>query len=378
MALILFIYRQILSLRYKVTLTWEKHLLHDWPILLLPNHIALIDPQILITFLGKYLRVSPLASDKYYNKVWLKQVMDLFGTIPIWEMSAWANAEEVKKTFWKVIEWLKEWKNILIYPSGQIYRQGFESIVWKQSVYNVVKMMPENTRIIWIKDRWLWWSMFSMSWDNMKTWLFPSLFKWIRIIIANLIFFIPKRKVSLDIIDITEQLNTYKDMSLNEFNKYLENFYNTDKKGEKFEEKLNYIKHYFYYDDVKDRVEPEMIDWSLKELNDIKNHDLSQIDPEIKEKIISKVAEIKEISKDKVLEDSKLIIDLYFDSLDLAETKSFVQANFPWTSNPPINDLKSVWDLLIMAVWQSENVEKLKECNWWESIWENNLIEKLV
>ena len=70
-----------------------------------------------------------------------------------------------------------------------------------------------------------------------------------------------------------------------------------------------------------------------------------------------------------------LILDLYFDSLDLAEIKSYIQANFSWASNPPITDLKSVWDLIIMAVWLSDNIEELKECDWREFEWKWNLVE---
>gem|GEM_PF-2874310 len=38
-------------------------------------------------------------------------------------MDAGANADDVKKVFAKLVESLKSGKNILIYPSGQIYRQ---------------------------------------------------------------------------------------------------------------------------------------------------------------------------------------------------------------------------------------------------------------
>lgn len=380
MKLLIFIYRQILSLRYKVSIIWEEHLTHDWPILLLPNHIALVDPQILLSFLWKYLNVSPLASDKYYNTQGFKQIMDLFWTIPIWEISAWASSQEVKNSFNKVIDWLKSGKNILIYPSWQIYRQGFESIVWKQSVYNIAKMMPENAKVIWIKDFWLWGSMFSMWWDNWKTWLFSLLWKWIWIIVANLIFFVPKRKVSLEIEDITEQINLYKGMSLNEFNKYLENFYNSELPLVDWVnlEELNYIKHYFYYNNVKNRTEPEVISWSITELNTSKDHDLSGISEDIKKTINKKIAEIKEISPDNINDKSNLVLELYFDSLDMAEIKSFVQSNFKGTSNPPINDLKTTWDLYIMAVWKSDNVEELKPCDWWKDEWEWLVIDKLV
>jgi 1-acyl-sn-glycerol-3-phosphate acyltransferase len=76
MKIILFFVRRVLSLRYKVTLTGAKELNHDGPILILPNHVALVDPRILISFLGKFLAVSPVASEKYYNKPIIRQIMD--------------------------------------------------------------------------------------------------------------------------------------------------------------------------------------------------------------------------------------------------------------------------------------------------------------
>jgi len=372
MKIILAIFRFFLWLRYKVEIKWTEILKHDWPILLLPNHVALVDPQILIAFLYKYLKVSPVASEKFYNKPILKQLMNSVWTVPIWDFEVWADPEKVREVFWNIVNWLKEWKNILIYPSWQIYRQWFESIIGKQSVYNIAKLMPENTKVIWIRDTWLWGSMWSMAWDNWKTWFWILALKSLFYIFVNFIFFVPKRNVTLELEDITDQINLYKNMSLWEFNKYLESFYNKN-----WEEKITYIKHYFFYNDVKSKKEPELITWSLKELNNIKSHDLSKIDEEVKNKIIEKISDIKEIDKNNIKENSKLIVDLYFDSLDLSEIKSYVQTNFEWASNPPINDLKTVWDLFIMAVWQSDNVEELKECNWQnnESSWD--LVERI-
>jgi acyl carrier protein len=373
MKFILFIVRRILSLRYKVTLDWIKNLKHDWPVLILPNHVALVDPRILISFLWKYLPVSPVASEKYYNKPGIQQIMKAVWTVPIWEMSAWADPEKVKEVFAKVVEAMKSWSNILIYPSWQIYRQGFESIKGKQSAYNIANMMPENTKVIWIRDTWLWGSLWSMAWDNGKTSFFWLYWKSIWYVIANLIFFVPKRKVNIYIEDITEQINTYKKMSLNEFNWFLENFYNKN-----WEEKINYIKHYFYFNDIANKKEPEIITGSEAELNSVKEYDLSKVDESVKNKIKEKISKIKEIDIKWINDNSKLILDLYFDSLDAAEIKSYVQANFDWASNPPITDLKTVGDLIMMAVWQSENEEELKECEWGESIDRWLLKEKLV
>lgn len=361
MKLLLFLARRILSLRYKVILSNHEVLKHDGPILLLPNHVALVDPRIIVSFLWKYLKVSPVASEKYYSKPWFKQIMDMLWTVPVWEMWKWADPEEVKKVFREVVEAMKWWNNILIYPSWQIFRQGFESIKWKQAAYNIANLMPENTKVIGIRDRWLWGSIWSMARDNGQTWFWKIYLKCIWYVIANLIFFVPKRVVTIQMKDITDKVNLYKKMSLNEFNWFLESFYN--KYGE---EKINYKKHYFYYNDVKNRKKPEIITGSEVEINAVKDHDLSKIDKEVKKRIIDKISKIKEIKVSSVKEDSNLILDLFFDSLDTAEIKSYVQANFTWASNPPITDLKTVWDLIMMAVGESDNEEGLKECDWWE------------
>jgi len=383
MKIIILIYKFFLARRYKVEIKNLEILKHNWPVLLLPNHVALIDPQILMTFLNNYIKLSPVASEKFFEVPVLKQVMKAVWTIPIWEMDAWADKEKVKKVFDEVVKALKNGKNILIYPSGEIYKQGFESIIWKQSVYNIAKNMPENTKVVWLRQRGLWGSMWSKAWDAGKTWFFSLFFKWVFIVFANLIFFVPKRKVNIELEDITKQINLYKNMSLGEFNKYLENFYNTpllNKEGQGvFSEPINYIKHYFYFNDVKNKKAPEIIPGSLADLENTKKLDLSEIDDGVKNKIFEKIAEMKPHPNPLLKgEGTNLILDLFFDSLDLAEIKSFVQANFPWSSNPPITDLKTVWDLIIMAVWKSENVEELKPCNWqkWEG--KGDLVEKIV
>lgn len=376
MKIILIFAKFFLSLRYKVKIIWNENLIHNWPVLLLPNHVALVDPQILIVFLWKYLKVSPVASEMYYNKVLLKQIMDFFWTVPIWEISDWANTEDVEKVFGKIVEWLKNKKNILIYPSWQIYRQWFESIIWKQSVYNVVNLIPDNIKIVWIKTRWLWWSIWSKAWDNWETWFFTCFLKWIKFLFLNLFILTPKREVKIEIHDLTKEILDLRKNNLNEFNKYLENFYNSEN-WKKYEEPVRYIKHYFYLDDIKEKKEPMIISGSLKELNLSVKRDLSKVDEEIISKIFDKIAIIKNIDKNIIKWDSKLIIDLLFDSLDLAEIKSYIQANFKWASNPPILDLKTVWDLVFMAIWESKTEEKLKPCKWWKDFSWSLMLERI-
>lgn len=361
--LLLFVVRRVLSLRYKVTVKWTENLSHDGPILLLPNHVALVDPRILLSFLGKHTHISPVASEKYYNTPVLKQAMQIFGTVPIGDMSAWASLDEVLKVFEKVVDAMKWGKNILIYPSGQIYRQWYESIKGKQSVYQIVQHLPENTKVLWIKTRGLWWSIWSRAWDNSETGFWKAYLKCIWYVFANLVFFVPKRKVSISIEDISSEVQKRKTDDLNNFNEFLENFLNNEN-GKRYEEPIEYLKHYFYFDDVKDRKAPELISGSEMDLQSSQDIDTSSIDESVKEKILEKVSLIKEIDAWTIATDSNLVLDLYFDSLDLAEVKGYIQSAFSWASNPPLTSLKSVWDLYIMASWLSRDEEPLQESRW--------------
>lgn len=361
MRLLMKIYEYILSLRYNVTIEWEKELQHDWPILLMPNHVALVDPQIITWFLYKYLDVSPVVVETYYNKPLLKPLFKLVKAVPMWDLQAWSwDKEEVKRTISSIIDALKEGKNILIYPSGQIYSQWYEVIKGKKSAFTIIENLPENAKVVWIRTTWLWWSIWSKAYNNQKIWFFwAEFYSWF-IILANLVFLIPKRPVKIEMFDITSDLKKEHKKWLNDFNKYLEDFYNKN-----WEEKPEYVRHYFFFNDTKNTREPALIEWSIKWIMQVNNHyNLEQLDPKIKSTIINKIAEMKSVKSSTINDKTNLIIDLYFDSLDLAEIKSYIQTTFEKSSNPPILDLKTVWDLIVMWAWKSANIEKIKPCNW--------------
>jgi 1-acyl-sn-glycerol-3-phosphate acyltransferase len=68
--------------------------------------------------------------------------------------------------------------------------------------------------------------MWSKAYEGKSPNFLKVFFKSILTIIANLIFFVPKREVKIEIENLTKELKNIDD--LNEFNKYLEDFYNKD------------------------------------------------------------------------------------------------------------------------------------------------------
>ena len=67
-------------------------------------------------------------------------------------------------------------------------------------------------------------------WSNARTGSRPhfifGIFKTLRYFLANLLFFVPKRKILIEIIDQTSELKKLSQGDLASFNHYLENFYN--------------------------------------------------------------------------------------------------------------------------------------------------------
>jgi len=217
--------------------------------------------------------------------------------------------------------------------------------------------MPKNTRIIGVKIRGLWGSRWSKAWEGKTPSLVKTALIGLWLIISNGIFFAPKRDVTLEIVDITELL-TVKTDNISIFNKKLEHFYNASG-----EEPMQYISHYFYFDNIVGKKAPEIIHGSIAELSRTTKVDSKDISEDTKKIIIDKVATMKDLLPDNLSLDSRLIIDCLCDSLDLAELKSFVSKNFPGSSNPSILELKTIGNLCMMALGKMSN-EALRPCDW--------------
>ena len=103
---------------------------------------------------------------------------------------------------------------------------------------------------------------------------------------------------------------------------------------------------------------------SIKDLQRSTFKSNAEISSKVLDKIITIIKKIKPEYSGEINVDTNLVLDCFFDSLDMAELKSTVQSVFENSSNPPLLDLKTVWDVAMMAIWNSNTNEKLKPCNW--------------
>ncbi len=313
--------------------------------LILPNHVAYLDPVLIWSLFAEQRQLKTVATARFSQHKLLKRIFRKIGTISIADGSSETSDQQLKNALDELITSLKHGESVLLYPSGQLAGQGLEYLGGKKSAYLATQTLAANSRILLIRTRGLRGSMRSNARTGQSPDLPRGILKGLRYLLANLFFFLPKRKVELEFSDQTDTLKLASQGSLEEFNQALEAFYNA-----KGEEKVRYIPHYRYYNDVKDKQLPKQIKNSLKSLQQTKHYQISDFPSELIEEITSEIKRIKNLPAQTELSlDNNLILDLYLDSLDMAELKNLILNRYPQASNTPILELKTVADLVAMA-----------------------------
>ena len=149
---------------------------------------------------------------------------------------------------------LKNGESVLIAPSGQIAHAPVELIKNKQSAHALVSNLPDNAKVVGVRVNGLWGSMWSVAWMGKRPKFLPALFKGVFYIIANLVFFLPKREVTFEFVDITETAKLQSQSDRKTFNTYLEEFYNINGA-----EKVTYIKHFFFFPKIKRKYPSNLV-----------------------------------------------------------------------------------------------------------------------
>ncbi len=234
--------RILLRARYKVSMSGADLLQSNDPILFLPNHQALIDPIILLSQVFRVSLASPVITERFYRIPVAKWYLKQIGAVSVSDLGAGSRDTEVLNSITRsVIIGFRNNANVLIYPGGQIAGQGYEKIYNKKSAYHIVRDIPENVRIVGVRITGLWGSMWSKAKTGKTPGLFVHLLKGMFFILANLLFFVPKRMVTIEFEDLSVQAREMASGGQKAFNTFLEEFYNLHG-----EEPALFLKHFFY------------------------------------------------------------------------------------------------------------------------------------
>ena len=223
-----YIGRANIRLHYDIS-TQGRNVLSTLPtqnMLILPQHSAVIDPLILFAELYD-VRLQPLVDDVYFRIPVIGHVLSLFDAVEVPDLRRSRQGVEKVRLLDDIIHTrLVQGDNVLFYPTGHITTNGLESIGSRHLAYSACKDLPSNTKVVGVKINGLWGSQWSRYGRTETPSIVKLLLKSFVLIFSGVILFKKKRKVSIQYVDITEQVKQWSQLQKMDFNRYLEEWYN--------------------------------------------------------------------------------------------------------------------------------------------------------
>ena len=123
---------------------------------------------------------------------------------------------------------LEDGGNVIFYQSGHIQTESeHEDIGTRQLAYNMCGDLPENVRVIGVRTRGLWGSIWSRKGSKTSPSFVPTFIKSV-----FLWFFwspfVPRRRVTMHVEDLTDRVKEWSSLTRLEFNRKLEEWYNAE------------------------------------------------------------------------------------------------------------------------------------------------------
>lgn len=226
-SLLILLLRLLLSLRYRVRVRGLREISRRGRggVLFLPNHPALIDPIILMSVLYPTFRPRALADRDQLAHSGLGRLFAMFGVIPMPDVKVHGAAvrDQIDAARRVCVETLQSGGNVLIYPSGHIYRTRHEDLRGNSGAEELLRAAPE-ARVVVVTTHGLWGSSLSMASGEI-----PPLGRWFRTqawnLLINGLLFMPRREVT---IDLSEPDDLPRDADRSQLNAWLEARYNAD------------------------------------------------------------------------------------------------------------------------------------------------------
>lgn len=235
--------RWVLCRRYDISLTGIDSIDPECTYLIMPNHPAIVDPLLVVTELHRlYIDIRPLVDESFFSNKFTRHILELFDAVrvpdfrrvnfrPVLKVrpALRDSAIRAKSLGYTILATLTGGVNVLLYPSGHITSDGRESLMNRQLAYNVVSRLPEGVRVLGVRTRGLYGSIWSRVGGRpappyVRT-LVKSVFLWL---------FSPfrrRRKVTLHFEDLTEKCLRWVRLEKSGFNNRIEEWYNSDLKA---------------------------------------------------------------------------------------------------------------------------------------------------
>lgn len=324
--------RVLLWLRYWFTVRGKAEALaRPGPYLILPNHPAYIDPPNLLVRLWPAFRMRPMLLETNFENPALAPFAWLMNAIRVPDTDR-ASAEVRERAVGAVqaaIDALKAGQNVIVWPSGRLMRDGTERLGGARTVADVLAAVP-NVTVVLIRTRGLWGSMFSWAWGQ-KPALGGGLLKGIGLLLANLVVFAPRRRVTMTLEAFGP--NDRPEPVREQINPWLEAWYNADAPREE----PTFVPYHFLFGPRTAEFPPPVTGPEL---------DLSKVKPETKQAVAHAIEEKlkRPLAPDENAPDVAFS-ELGLDSLDAMEVSLDVEQRFGFNAESVPSTVGQLWAL---------------------------------
>jgi len=216
--------------RYKIEIDSNiQTLKHSNPILVLPNHPAMVDPM-LVSLVFRKTPLRPLADESFFHAgIVAPHVLKTLGAVAVPDLRKHRSAQgaTIARGLGDIVlKTLEGGSNVIFYPSGHIQTEpDREEIGTRQLAYNICRELPDGVRVICVRTHGLWGSIWSRAGRKASPAFVPTFIKSV-----FLWFFwspfVPRRRVTMHIEDLTERVKEWAKLTRMEFNRKLGEWYN--------------------------------------------------------------------------------------------------------------------------------------------------------
>lgn len=371
--LIAYSFKFLLWFRYRIKIVGLEKLTPEvlskpGGVLFLPNHPTyFIDPIVhTLAIWPKYV-IRPMIVEYMYYAPIIHPIMKFLDALPIPNFNHSSNSLKRHKSemaMQEVVKGLKAGSNFMVYPGGGVKHTAYEAIGGASGAHRIIQEAPE-ANVVLMRAKGLWGSSFSRAILTNPQTVGELVWSSLKIILKNLIFFTPRREIIVEIEPAPADFPW--NATRLEFNRYLEHWYNrpdglsetmTDYPGDT----LVLVSYSRWRDEF---LQPK----AAKELQ--KEFNLSDIPPDVRDKVLQKLAEISEMKSSAIQPDMNLATDLGLDSLDGAELVAFLNDEFEVT-DVSVKELTTVGQLMALAskklVFEKQVEDKEKSSEKWEKL----------
>ncbi len=324
--------RGLLALRYRIQVQGlEQVQALKGKCVVIPNHPGYMDPTILLIVLWPYLRPRPMLYEENFKNPFLWPIMKILNAVqvPDLEQASAQARERAKEAVGNVIEGLQKGENHILWPAGHIQRDGVERLGGARAIADILEAVPDAS-VMLVRTRGLWGSMFGFAQTGARPQLIKLLFKSAGYLLGNVLFFMPRRSVTITI-EVPDR-KAMPEPRREVLNPWLEAWYNQGGP-----EDPSYVPYHFYFG-ARTFQFPEAILVHPVDLSKIKEETKVEIAHLVEQKLNRPLTEAEKAPE-------TTFDQLGLDSLDRMDLTLKVEQRFGFSSDQSPVNLGQLWAL---------------------------------